>query len=82
MHTMFDKESHGKTIDALTAEFETDSERGLSAAEARRRLDSGGYNELKDRPRPGFMALLWDQFNNFLIIILIVAALISLALGE
>ena len=53
MHTMFDKESHGKTIDALTAEFETDSERGLSAAEARRRLDSGGYNELKDRPRPG-----------------------------
>ena len=82
MHTMFDKESHGKTIDALTGEFETDSERGLSAAEARRRLDSGGYNELKDRPRPGFMALLWDQFNNFLIIILIVAALISLALGE
>ena len=49
---------------------------------ARRRLSRHGHNELKERPRPGFMALLWDQFNNFLIIILIVAALVSLALGE
>lgn len=82
MQTMFDQESHGKTIDALAAAFETDSERGLSAEEARRRLSRHGHNELKERPRPGFMALLWDQFNNFLIIILIVAALVSLALGE
>ncbi|MBI2319110.1 MAG: cation-translocating P-type ATPase, partial [Betaproteobacteria bacterium] len=37
---------------------------------------------LKEKPRPGFLALLWDQFNNYLVIILIIAALVSLALGE
>jgi Ca2+-transporting ATPase len=37
---------------------------------------------LTEKPRPGFMAMLWDQLNNYLVIILIVAAVISLALGE
>ena len=35
-----------------------------------------------ERPHPGFLRLLLEQFNNFLIILLIVAAIISLALGE
>ena len=82
MQTMFDKEAHGKTTEALLASFDSHIDQGLSAEEARSRLDSCGANELKERPRPGFMALLWDQFNNFLIVILIVAALVSLALGE
>jgi len=55
---------------------------GLSAAEAQRRLAENGPNELTERPRPGFWKLLLDQFNNFLILILIAAALLSLALGE
>ena len=41
-----------------------------------------GANELHERPRPGFLALLWDQFNNYLVIILVIAAVVSLALGE
>ena len=43
---------------------------------------SSAPNELTEKPRPGFLALLWDQFNNYLVIILIIAALIALALGE
>ncbi len=82
MQTLSDKEAHGKPIGALVEAFGTHPENGLSAEEARHRLLNLGANELKERPRPGFWALLWDQFNNFLIIILIVAALISLALGE
>ena len=46
------------------------------------RLERFGANELSERPQPGFFALLLNQFNNYLVIILIVAALISLALGE
>ncbi|MDR2112930.1 MAG: cation-translocating P-type ATPase, partial [Candidatus Accumulibacter sp.] len=46
------------------------------------RLSRHGPNELTEKPRPGFMAMLWDQLNNYLVIILIVAAVISLALGE
>jgi Ca2+-transporting ATPase len=55
---------------------------GLSAEEAARRLAERGPNELEEKPRPTFLALLLGQFKDFLVIILIVAAIISLALGE
>ena len=48
----------------------------------RRRLAELGPNELKEKPRAGILKMLWDQINNYLIIILIVAAVISMALGE
>ena len=79
---MQDRESHGKPIEQLVADFETHLEQGLTQQEAQDRLAKHGANELTERPRPGFLALLWDQFNNYLVIILIIAALVSLALGE
>ena len=79
---MQDRESHGKPIEELVSGFQTHLERGLTRQEAQERLGKFGPNELTERPRPGFFALLWDQFNNYLVIILIIAALVSLALGE
>ena len=79
---MQDQQAHGKPIEELVASLQTDIELGLSRQEAQARLLKFGANELTERPRPGFLALLWDQFNNYLVIILIIAALISLALGE
>ncbi len=79
---MQDREAHGKPIEELVAGFQTHLEWGLTRPEAAERLAKYGANELTERPRPGFLALLWDQFNNYLVIILILAALISLALGE
>ncbi len=79
---MVDKECHGKPIDDLVCEFQTHLEKGLSPEEAQDRLQKYGANELSERPRPGFFALLLSQFNNFLVIILIVAAVVSLLLGE
>src|SRR3970282_70521 len=79
---MQDKESQGKPIEELVSSFQTHLEQGLTQQEALDRLQKFGANELTERPRPGFLALLWDQFNNYLVIILIVAALIALALGE
>src|SRR5688500_6746886 len=75
-------EPHGKPVDEVVAQFETDVEKGLTQAQARERLQKHGPNELTEKPRPGFLSLLWDQFNNYLVIILIVAALLALALGE
>jgi len=46
------------------------------------RLAEHGPNELQERPRPTFWHLLLGQFNNFLVIILLVSAVISLFLGE
>ncbi len=79
---MQDKEAHGKPIEEIVSGLQTHLERGLTQQEAEERLQKFGANELTERPRPGFLALLWDQFNNYLVIILIIAALISLALGE
>ena len=75
-------EPHGKPIDEVLAQFESDLDKGLTQAQARERLQKHGANELTEKPRPGFLALLWNQFNNYLVIILIVAALLALALGE
>ena len=82
MQIRFDKDAHGKPVESLLASFESDPVRGLSRAEAQARLVSLGSNELREQPRPGFWALLWDQFNNYLVIILIAAAIISFVLGE
>src|SRR5688500_19887997 len=79
---MHDKEAHAKPINEVIAALEAHLEQGLSSQQARERLEKFGPNELTERPRPGFLALLWDQFNNYLVIILIIAALVSLALGE
>ena len=69
MKTLFDKDAHAKTVDSLLAVFESDPARGLSQQEAQARLEALGANELREQPRPGFWALLRDQFNNYLVII-------------
>ncbi len=73
---------HARSIEETCRELETDPQRGLTKEEARQRLSRFGFNELAERPRPTFWKMLLDQFNNFLILILIAAALISLVLGE
>ncbi len=55
---------------------------GLTEAEASARMVQYGPNQLTEAQRPGFLKLLWEQFNNFIVILLIVAALISALLGE
>jgi Ca2+-transporting ATPase len=79
---MHDKECHGKPIAEVVGSFRTHLDNGLTQQDAQERLRTLGANELTEKPRPGFLALLWNQFNNYLVIILIVAALIALALGE
>ena len=57
-------------------------EAGLTTAEAERRLAHYGPNQLREAQRPGFLAMLWDQLNNFVVILLIVASVISALLGD
>jgi P-type Ca2+ transporter type 2C len=58
------------------------AEHGLSADEAKKRLEQYGPNQLTEASRPGFWAVLWGQLNNFVVILLIIASLISILLGE
>ncbi|OHD68626.1 MAG: ATPase, partial [Spirochaetes bacterium RBG_13_68_11] len=73
---------HSLTADAACTALGSDPGRGIAAAEVARRLAQSGPNELVEKPRPGFLVLLLDQFKNFLVLILIAAAVISLVLGE
>src|ERR1700690_1040406 len=57
-------------------------EEGLTATEAAQRLHHYGPNQLQEEPRPGFWITVWDQLNNFVIILLIVASIVSALLGE
>ncbi len=57
-------------------------ENGLTTAEAKRRLAQYGPNQLKEAPSPTFFQMLWDQLNNFVVILLIVASAISASLGD
>jgi len=74
--------AHAWTIEQTAKELGTDLTKGLTSAEARARLERNGPNELKEKPRPGFFSLLLDQFKNFLILILIAAAVLSILLDE
>jgi P-type Ca2+ transporter type 2C len=76
------RECHHLGPDETGNEFATHLEKGLTQEEAAERLHKFGANELTEKPRPGFLAMLLSQFNNFLVIILIFAAVISLLLGE
>ena len=55
---------------------------GLTSEEAKRRLEYYGPNQLKEAPRPSFLHMLWEQLNNFVVILLIVASVISALLGD
>jgi Ca2+-transporting ATPase len=55
---------------------------GLSSEEVQKRLDRFGPNELKEKPRATFFQLVLAQLNNFIVILLIVASVISALLGD
>ncbi len=56
--------------------------RGLSQAEAQKRLAEFGPNELARRARVSPLMLFLEQFKSFLIIILLIAVVLSAILGE
>jgi Ca2+-transporting ATPase len=63
--------------EAVTVAFGSNAARGLSRAEAERRLAEYGPNQLKSAPETPWWRRLLEQFENFLVIILLVAIVIS-----
>jgi len=73
---------HAQPIGAVADALGTSLSSGLSPEVAAARLKECGYNELSEKPRPSFWKRLWEQLTSFLVIILIVASLISIFIGE
>jgi Ca2+-transporting ATPase len=71
--------AHREPADAVVAALGSDAARGLSSDEARRRLVQYGPNRLKSAPETPWWRRLLEQFQSFLVIILLVATVISMA---
>lgn len=62
--------------------LKTDSEKGLTQAEAEKRLAEYGANELKEGKRRSMAFRFFDQFKDLLIVVLIIAALLAYYLDD
>ena len=69
--------AHSQPADAVVQKLRSDATRGLQRAEAKQRLDQYGPNELKAAPETPWWERLLEQFQNVLVIILLVAIVIS-----
>jgi magnesium-transporting ATPase (P-type) len=67
---------HSLELHDLIVKLDAHTE-SLSTEEVARRLERYGPNELKEKPRPTFLELVVAQLNNFIVILLIVASIVS-----
>ncbi len=72
---------HQKNISTVLADLKSSSQ-GLSSEEAVRRLGEYGPNELREKTKKTISMMFLDQFKDFMILILIAAAVISGFIGE
>ena len=63
-------------------ELKTDREKGLTSAQVAENTEKYGKNQLLEEKRKGVLQVFFEQFKDLLVIILIIAALISLSTGE
>jgi Ca2+-transporting ATPase len=73
---------HAMGAEDVLEQLETFPENGLTSEEATSRLREFGPNQLTEAPPTTFWQMLWEQFNNFVVILLVVAAVVSALLGD
>src|SRR3990172_926200 len=73
---------HALEAKEILNRLETPADKGLTTEEAHKRLEQFGLNALVEAPGTSFWQMLAEQFNNFVVLMLIAAALISAVLGE
>ncbi len=73
---------HAESPDAVARVLHTDLELGLGREEAERRQAICGPNKLAEAAGISFWHLVLGQFTNFLVLLLLASALISMFIGE
>ena len=74
-------EWHRLQVEAVRERLDAPAD-GLSRDEAERRLERHGPNELVETGRKTIVGMVLDQFRDFMILVLIAAAIVSGLLGE
>ena len=70
------------TATAVLQELDTSVEQGLTPSEVTHRLRQYGANELTDQPGENLWQILWKQLTAVMVVVLLVAAVISIALQD
>ena len=72
------------TLDAqeALARLETDAKQGLTGEDAHQRLQTVGRNELVEKGGPNPWQILWGQLTSIMVLVLIIAGIIALFLGD
>ncbi|MCA9024497.1 MAG: cation-translocating P-type ATPase [Planctomycetaceae bacterium] len=73
---------HQQSVDDVLSALRSNSEYGLTTADAENRLRSHGRNELVERGQRSAAAILLEQFRGPMILMLVIAAVVSIILGE
>ena len=73
---------HNLEAEEVASLLATSRSQGLSEAEVKKRLENFGHNRLDEAPATSFWEMLWEQFNNFVVFLLLGAAIVSAFLGE
>lgn len=68
---------HTQDIDEIRKKLRTNLNLGLTTEEAKKRLDKDGLNKLDEKKKESIFIRFIKQFNDFMIIILIIASIIS-----
>lgn len=72
---------YSESLEHVAKELQTDIRQGLTAEEAKQRLEKYGPNKLKEKPPKTNLQRFIDQMKDVMIIILLIAAAISLGLS-
>ncbi len=73
---------HTQSAEEVSRSLDTDLSAGLSPGEAARRLAQYGRNELVHKGGPGILQMFLEQLKDYMVIILMVASLVSIIVGE
>ena len=70
-----------KTASEVEEYLQTNMEKGLSSVEIKKRQEETGFNELKQAKKKSLFVKFLEQFKDFMIIVLIIAAIVSGIVG-
>src|SRR3989338_11258939 len=72
----------GQEVSEVAANLGSDIERGLSEEEAKKRVVAFGSNRFRSGKGPSVFSIFFRQFQSPLIIILVIAAMVTVVIGE
>jgi len=73
---------HSLEAEEVLERLGVSKDKGLELAEVEIRLQTYGLNQLKEAPPTTIWQMLWEQFRDFVVMLLIVASVVSALLGD